>query len=453
MGQIFQLQTQGTNQFDDVKPVVATPASAGGIIDVIRDFPWTGTPLSQYQVDKTPYILLHEFDLTTNAAVATFLYYKNFVTQGFTSDGLNRLSELIDTAGDNAFTKSAKEIISKVDTFVTDIGIGNGIIDPRTGGLAGTTIGEFVNGAVQGFRTGISTAATFLNALDGGISNVRLTDKYLQPYNLLYQRSQTGFKYVFPYLSPERGIISTFGGSPEGLLQKNPLGIGSMLGVAKEAIEQFASLFTLTSPGAFIEQPKYYSFGNDEESYKISFPLINTRDRDTYQKNFELIFLLFYQNRAFRRSVSRVVPPKIYSARIPGLTELPFCYMNTINVTFVGNRRNVNLINPAPGGGVINCIVPDAYEVTINLRSLLEPTANMMLSNELQSTNFRGDPKQILQSIRASVGIQGTGQTTFLQSPLTSFVRTTNNFNEQLLVNPVISTRGLQTLSRLRGRL
>jgi hypothetical protein len=424
MGQVFQLQATGVNQFDDVTPVVARPVPGSGIIDVVRDFPWTGTPLTQYQVEKTPYIMLHEFDLTTNAAVATFLYYKNFATSGIAASRDKLLSGLVDIAGDNAFTKSVKEIVG-----------------------AGTTA---VNAAVDVLE---SFSSSILRATGGTFNNVNLNDKYLQPYNLLYQRNRTGFKYVFPYMSPQRTITTEFGGSPEGLLNKNPLALGTMMKTAQEGIEQFASLFTLTSPGAFIEAPKYYNFGNDNESYQVKFHLINTRDRDTYQRNFELIFLLFYQNRAFRRSVSRVVPPKVYSARIPGITELPFCYMNSINVDFIGNRRNVTLNNPGLEGGTINCIIPDAYEVTIYLQSLLEPTANMMLSNELQSANYRSDPKQILQSIRNSIGIGGSSQSTFLQTPIGVYLRTPTTFNEQLLTSPAVSVRGIQTLNRLRGRL
>jgi hypothetical protein len=425
MGQIFQLQSRsgndGVNRFDDVQPVIARPVNSTGIIDVIQDFTWSGTPLTRYQIEKTPYILLHEFDMTTNAAVATFLYYKNFTSQGL-SVARNSLSELVQISSENAFAQSVKSIVDSGTESFNNIS---------------NTISNFVTASLRN--------------INGDFTNVNLTDKYLQPYNLLYQRSRTGFRYVFPYTSPRRSVSTDFSTAPSGLLEKSP--ISAVLETAKSSIEQFASLFTMTSPGAFIEQPKYYNFGNDTEMYQIKFPLINTRDQFTYQRNFELIYLLFYQNRAFRRSVSRVVPPKIYSARIPGITELPFCYMADITVEFLGNRRNVTLENPGPEGGTFNCIIPDAYEVGITIKSLLEPTANMMLSNELQSANFRADPKQILQSIRNSVGIESSTITQFLQPILPPIVRTPIAFTEQLLVNPTISTNGLQNLNRLRGRI
>jgi len=436
VSQLFQLQTQTTPnnngtlggtildtaqaKFDDVVPVVAIPSNIpGGFIDVVRDFPWTGNILSKYQIDKTPYIMLHEYDMTTNSAVSTFLYYLNLIKQTGVATA-NTFNQLIKDSG-------APELIT-------------------------SAVNEIANSAVEAGNNKFVENA--LKQVNIDIQQGMLKDPYLQPYNLLYLRKPTNFKYVFPYMSPERSIFTSFGDSPSGLLQSNPLGEAIGLNATKNTIEQYASLFTVTSPGAFIESPKYYNFGSDEETYDIKFPLINTRDRDTYQKNFELIFLLFYQNRAFRRSISRVIPPKIYSALIPGITELPFCYINRLQVKFLGNRRNVTIRVPTPtgkSGELRNCIIPDAYEVSITLKSLLEPTSNMMLSNELNGSTYREDPMDTLLSIRRGLETQGTPPVLPTSTSVTKLRTSENSFVEDILTNRVISVKSIQNLNRLQG--
>jgi hypothetical protein len=138
-------------------------------------------------------------------------------------------------------------------------------------------------------------------------------------------------------------------------------------------------------PGTYIEKPKYYHYPSEGESVTINFPLINTirkSDKLAYQQNYELLWLLAYQNKPFRTSFSRILPPKLYTVSVPGMKFFPYAYINNMTVDFLGTRRQLQVATPK---GEITTSVPEAYNVSITFTSLFAGTGNLMVADGFKS--------------------------------------------------------------------
>ena len=203
--------------------------------------------------------------------------------------------------------------------------------------------------------------------------------------------------------------------------------------------------------GTHIERPKMYSYeGGETKTFK--FTLANTNHVDDIAKNWQLIFMLLYQQLPNKISKVLLEPPVIYEVEIPGVFYTPFAYIQTVNVANKGAirkmkvpvlyykgireklnlgamdasrtgpdwnakikgtkpRKTVNRVRPSasnsstkpkgPGevtGRVqqgtstaaqdpveewVETIVPDAWEITITINSLIPPTKNLLFHSTL----------------------------------------------------------------------
>ena len=127
----------------------------------------------------------------------------------------------------------------------------------------------------------------------------------------------------------------------------------------------------------YIERPKFFNFQNDSESITFNFPLINTgyATVEEISKNWQLCFLLVYQNRPNRRSRELIDPPCIYEVTIPGVKYMPYAYISRLAINFKGARRQMSI--DAPPGNVTT-IIPDAFDVNITLTGLVPETRNFL---------------------------------------------------------------------------
>ena len=173
--------------------------------------------------------------------------------------------------------------------------------------------------------------------------------------------------------------------------------IGAAAGVATD-VASFIS--TLNNPAqiTFIEKTKYYNYPTEGEDITVEFPLINT-GQVSYSdvvKNWQFLFLLLYQNRPGKTSANTVDQPVIYQVEVPGAKFFPYCFIQSLNIEFMGSRRELNIKIPVADtvssdlGDVgqdlgtaasyqsIPAIIPDAYKVTISLKSMLANSKNFM---------------------------------------------------------------------------
>ena len=244
-------------------------------------------------------------------------------------------------------------------------------------------------------------------------------NQYLAPYQDIYTTKNTGWRYKLPYMEDQQRTNRSQWATKPGLFR----------GAAQTARDITLMANTLVSPGVYIDQAKNYTFDGDHKSYTVSFPLMNTMSQEHILRNWQLLFLLTYQNRPNRIDRVQIAPPKIYEAMIPGVWWCRHAFISNMTVDFVGNRRKMTLMLPQRKGEIkgfsstpqgmldefdyankfkdvkflnmiqnrdgkeigsryrlpstnlpVTTIIPDAYQVTITMTELVPESQNTMFA-------------------------------------------------------------------------
>ena len=342
--------------------------STGTIIDVVNDFAWSISPRNLQGLKKVPVMYLQEREQVPNSLISSALYYINAVDTGVKNQ------------------ETLQKIRTKLDTL-----------------FGAMSLGPTYNLEDNVFEKLMKSVNTELSR-----DQVLLDDK-LKSYIGIYLTKPTGFNYALPFFNETPLKARNAWGYDQGLLSD---GLKETINLAQQAVEQTAALFNITQPGTFIEKPKYFQYNNEGESVTVSFPLFNTikkTDKLTYQQNYELLWILAFQNKPYRTSFSRISPPKLYSLSIPGQTYMPYCYISNMDVSFGGTRRNLPVTIPAPNqetgaadlktvgnqGPVrsvtrtVEVAIPDVYMVTLTFTSLLADVANTMVDSGFTGRKIR----------------------------------------------------------------
>ena len=311
--------------------------NASHVIDVVNDFSWYAGPKATTEaLAKVPCVFLTEREQLLSSLVSGALYY------------LNATADMVKAAKKNEYVKS---LLGKL-----------------------TESSEEVLDQIQDYT--------------GGTESDR---KLLEQHNLkslagIYFTKPTGFKYRLPiYGSPTTNTgIWNDGASGSG---ENT--IAGMVDVAKDFVEEIATSVNFTQPGVYIEKPRYFDNVKGREE-TITFPLVNTVRRGAHspvQQNYELLWLLAFQNKPYKTSFARTPPPKIYSVSVPGQFVMPYAFISNMSVEFIGTVRNAKVYVPTGNGeGLIgskqiNTAVPEAYQVTLTFTSLIGDYGNAMISD------------------------------------------------------------------------
>jgi len=344
----------------------ATNTSDNTLIDVVENFQWTYSPrTSKTAFGEVPYVRLREKRLLTNALIAQLKY---------------SLGKIEDTAPGVASTIAQYASRTNISIFKA-IGASVGAVTSTIGGVAGLVSNAF---------------------LPGDDNPTIATSPYLAPYRNLYISRDTGWRYRLPYfedsLENVQNMFSTSG--PTNAL-------GALLQPAVDAsmftAEAFSTFATVNAPFSitYIERSKFFNYSDDGEDISVSFPLINTGSSTFTDviNNWQLLYLLMYQNRPGKTSINTVEQPVIYELEIPGVKFFPFAYISSMSVNFVGARRRLSLQIPysevqttvdtrnANNTDVtqqltyyaVDTIVPDAYFVKITFHGMNTTTRNFMM--------------------------------------------------------------------------
>jgi len=350
-----------------IPPIIAEP-KASGLIDVISDCQLFANKIPEAGKSKIPYIFFEEFDLTGNPLLTQFQYLNNFLPEFLTLQG-----------NKTAPTTSPQ---------------------PQ-GGLGASTFNYFFPNFAKALKVADGDLSQLTDETVRNIyeelqkvtaSSINKDFITLSPYSGMYALNPTKFQYIMPYYDNKMQNIgnkfndsftSFFGGEGTGLSKAGIPGT-NLFEKAKDLFGTYLTLSNITQPSAYVEFPKYFAPG-EYETYTVKFQLLNTIEQDAIQKHYDFLFLLAFQNLPFRESIIRVRPCKLYFVVIPGTLTLPYCFMESINIDYVGNRRMLQLDKFNFNGDKIEktkteCIVPDCYSVTITFRSLLRPASNFMLT-------------------------------------------------------------------------
>ncbi len=196
------------------------------------------------------------------------------------------------------------------------------------------------------------------------------------PYEGLYNRTQTGFNYILPlYTNNLKNRNSSYSDSYSGD-GKGAIPTAIHDAVNKWSIERATGIRSLVEPGIYTEKTNFYNFGQNLESISFSFPLLNTISAEQINENYQFLFLLLYQNSMFRSDRGSFTPPCIYEVLVPGIRYMKYAHVRELQVDFLGTRR---MIEVDSGLGTFKTIVPEAYNVTINLHGLHEESGNFLI--------------------------------------------------------------------------
>ena len=309
---------------------------SAGIINVVNDFQWTTSPPGAAGRQEVPRITLREKRLKTNAMIAAAAYY------------------LMSAAGS----------VGRAQDFLQSGGLGS--------------IGQGVATATSSFGNALGGAVGASGVLDQNIEGLGM--EVLKPYEGLYITEDTGFRYVLPYFNDAQQMLVNSFDTNDAMLRDNTI-LGKAVSTLRSVAESAARLTSFLEPGLYIERPKFFNFKGTGDRIQLSFPLINTgwSTYDDVRLNWQLAFLLTYQNNPNRRTREVIDPPAIYEVTIPGIKYIPYAYISQLRISYLGARRAYKLT--VPGAGSISTIVPDAYVFDITLEGLVADTKNFMYAS------------------------------------------------------------------------
>lgn len=369
------------------------------LVDVINDFSWTQTPaMGRHEV---PFVRMSEYRVQFNSLIQNIKYQLTAFSgtvQDIAKGGEG--ANLVNIAAETGV--AMKEVTEKLAEKVTS------------------------KAAVQAVKDQIST--------DTGGDNL---PEYLRPYYGLYGAQPTGFEYYFPYFNTQWKEVASKWGEIEG---------GGLAGAITQLFDKQGTASTLLNTalvdqntlGAYIERPKMYSYGGDAPGITFTLTLNNTNTEDDIIRNWHLAFMLAYQNLPNKTSKVFLEPPVIYEIEVPGQVYYPYAYIDKVSIINRGSVRVLQLpyynlagdlepaaidteknffrsperwdhfssdraaravlkkglwrqIVAADRGAyqkslrLIEAIVPDAYEITISLKSLLPDSKNLLFHSTLGS--------------------------------------------------------------------
>jgi hypothetical protein len=319
----------------------------GGNIDIINSFPWTLTPSNNLGRKETPTIILTEFYQKQSALQQQLKPYG--ISESFTDD----LASLLKLAN----TK-----------FNTDVNLlYEGIFDITNDNFTGFT--------------------------------------YILPYfsqdNFTVSNSwekKDLLNTIIDYQKKFMGATGKLGGAGiEKLLykfmQREGKGnvIGDLTGQIPEMIRDINMLLMQSSnPAVGLLDPPHVFRATAPREYTVSFTLYNTyaindeNYKNTILKNWELCFMLSYQNSVNKKNFFTGLPPVFYSVVIPGVHFSKASVITNLNISNVGNVRK--LVLPIDGGPDHDVNVPDAYQINFTLRDVFMPSKNLYSAVNNQDT-------------------------------------------------------------------
>lgn len=239
-----------------------------------------------------------------------------------------------------------------------------------------------------------------------------LQNDVLDSYDNLYITDDTGFFYDIPQLTGSQlntnnntfgagdaggslfesagNIASQLAGGDKSKvgkgIQSAVQGVGAAVELGGLAGDVIGKARELVGGGAgyYTEQPLFYQHGQGARSYDITFPLYNTGSFEDLLRNFQVAFMLVYQNLPNRNSKQTVRPPCMYEVTVPGVSYCPWTYLQKVQVDFVGSRREMSIPLPFEDSDNyrnIRVTIPEAYNITLTIQELVAHTRNFMFHN------------------------------------------------------------------------
>ena len=283
------------------------------LIDVVNSFEWTHTtPAGRHEV---PYIRMSEYSVEFSALLQSIRYMMT---------GWSDLAgKVTNASGIAALNDAATAKLQK-------------LADASNDSKSKTMASSLLKAAEE--AGGVADLVKKYATLNG--DGMRGTPQYLRPYYGLYGTKPTGFEYAFPYfeqqwkeVAPRWAEYKGGGGLVSGIVKE----VFNAEGLGKDILE--TSKLVPGVKGTYIERPYDYTYGNDLPTWTFSFNLLNTRDWTDVVKNWQLCYMLSYQNLPNKVTKTMLDPPVIYEVEVPGIFYSPYAYMSRVSISNKGALR------------------------------------------------------------------------------------------------------------------
>lgn len=373
----------------NVKNTLPTITTTTGLIDVINNFDWTTTPsrAGSGQDFKVPAVRVQEFEMD-RLSVLKSIRYQIETFANAVEDNAAAFNNVI------ANVQKLQQETQAADKTSTGNILGNAFGDTiinAIGTIAKTTSNIVPVNAQQIISSTSNFFQGFASAF--GVDDSRgenSSSQWLRMLNGLYTLNSTKFEYIFPYLEDRAMDASPRFASFDAVLKSNiSKGVASaVMGLTQGPL---AAVPELSQPGVYVEQPQLMDISNANSSdITVTFPLLNTLSFENAVKNYQLLWLLAYQNKPYRESKTVVSPAKVYRVFVPGIKYMHFAHISNLSVDFMGVRRTVRIPMPTIAGTPeqVNVIMPDAYRVSITFKSLTTDMGNFMIEQLKRGAQF-----------------------------------------------------------------
>ena len=313
------------------------------VIDVVSNYDWKVSPNSN--IVEHPYIILQEYRINKSPLLAQLSYT---VKTGV--EGLGAVSK--------AIMGSPSDKRSFIEGLLKDLG-------------------ESISSAEEKIQEVISsTEVDRMEAVEENLEGA------LKPFQGLYYLKKTNFKYKLPYFSKK--MTERTGNWQAGYPGGSSSSVTDLIEGGLDFVARVGAgvplLGAYAEPGLYIERGKYFQPTTGQDNIVVKFPLLNTLNPESIQKNFNLIWLLCFQNSSFRRNKTDVFPPCIYRVLIPGIRFMLYASISNITIEYVGTRRRMPVVHPATGE-TIDTAIPEAYNVELTITSLTTECGNFLLKS------------------------------------------------------------------------
>lgn len=256
--------------------------------------------------------------------------------------------------------------------------------------------GSFINGVKDVFATVMGSVFQKLGPLE---AQNNLNDEILNPYRYLYFTADTKKRFVFPLLSDQSCLFTNTKLDWDKVEIKLPGAVGKFFKGAIDTLEQTARFSTMMTnissltdsangdtddAGYVSEAAQSFKYPKTGDQLKIQFTLYNTTRKNAWKDNYRFLYLFAVRNLPFRLEMFSFVPPLLYDIVIPGIKRLPISALNQMQVKPVGMIRTLecdNFIAKSDTANKIQVAVPEAWDVTLTFKSLIAPSANLLLCN------------------------------------------------------------------------
>lgn len=299
-------------------------------IDIVNNFKWTKT-LKEGRVD-VPFMRLREKYVNRSSFISNLAYAANV---------------FVDT------TQIATKAIGDVGSNIP-------------------VVGDYIKKGSKNFSEALDTATDFVD-----LTNPE-TPKHLQSYYNLYGTKDSGFIYNIPYLQDEwKATQSKWGsGMAEGLAE-------GLFSLTKAIVEGFS-----------MESAKSYEYPDAGPTISSTIFLDNTKDINqdgnapSWQQNWQLIFLLVYQNLPNRFNRFLAQPSALYELRMKGLYFLPYCYIPELQVKCHGVRKEkVVTFQLNNSTETVKTLIPEVFELNLKFTSLIPESKNLLFESYKNRVN------------------------------------------------------------------